>query len=178
MLVHLIQTQQVVISGTFHRSIKVFANIDTQNPVITGLDDLLYQMINALVVKAKAVDYRLRLRQAEQARFWVARLRARGNGANFDKAKTGGGQPKDCIAVFIQSGSQPDRVGKIQTHHRYRQTGRLLAQLLAKPAAAGITKQLDGKIVGSLGVELEHQGASKSVHGNQHTKFKFIKAAL
>ncbi len=51
-------------------------------------------------------------------RLGVARLRARGHGADFDETETQLREAIDGRTVLVQAGSQPDRVGKVEPHHR------------------------------------------------------------
>src|SRR5690606_13316493 len=85
-LIDLVQAQQVIIHGVFDRSIEVLADIDAQHTLVFGRLNAGQQVVNAVVVEAHAIDDRLRLRQAKQARLGITRLRTRRHGTDFNKA--------------------------------------------------------------------------------------------
>ncbi len=102
-------------------------------PLYFGRRHAGQQVIDAEVVEAHAVDDRLGFRQTEQARLGVARLRARGDGADFDKAETQLGEAVDGRAVLVQTGGQAHRVREVQAHDIHRHLRRSLAQQAVEP---------------------------------------------
>ncbi|MNC41963.1 hypothetical protein D3C75_907570 [compost metagenome] len=119
--VDLVQADQVVIDGTFDRGIEVLADVDAQHPLVARGAYALEQVINAQVVEAHAVDDGRGFRQAEQPWLGVARLRTRGDSADFDKTEAQLGEAVDGRAVLVQASCQPHRVGEVQAHDRNRQ---------------------------------------------------------
>ncbi|MNG78176.1 hypothetical protein D3C79_367410 [compost metagenome] len=85
-----------------------------------GFLNVFNQIIHTLVIKAHAVDQAFGLHNTEQARFVIARLRARRHGADFDKTKTHSAKRIDTLAVFIQTGGQAQWVFKREPHAAYR----------------------------------------------------------
>src|SRR5471032_3620244 len=122
-------------------------------------------MIDAQVVKAHAIDDSLGFRQAEDPGFWVARLRAWRHGANFDKTETQLRKPVDGCAVLVEAGSQPDRVGEVESHHRYRHFCRCLAYQAIEPQTTTGTDQVQGQIVGVSGESLNNSWRARVYMG-------------
>ncbi|MNZ28088.1 hypothetical protein D3C78_453110 [compost metagenome] len=163
--VHLVQADQVVIDGTLHRGVEILADVDAQHAVVTRSPHPAEQVINAQVVEAHAVDDGRCLRQAEQPRLGVARLRARGDGADFDEAEAQLGETVDGRAVLVQAGRQAHRVGEVQAHDRNRQSRRLLAQHAVEAKTATGADQVQGQVVGGFRGKLEQQLAGQGIHG-------------
>ena len=99
-----------------HRRIFIFADIDAQHAVKMRLFHVLNQVINAMVIKAHAVDQPLGIHQTEDPRFIVARLRTRGDGADLNRTKTHRAQRVNAFPIFIQPGRQTQRIFKGQPH--------------------------------------------------------------
>ena len=117
------QRREVVVSGIFDRRGGIFANIDAEDAAVLdklAACDVGQQGVYALVIKSHAVDDCLLFGNAKQPRFGVTLLRARGDGADFDKAKAHRGEYIDVLAIFVQSGSQTDAVGEGQAHQGMR----------------------------------------------------------
>ena len=163
--IDLVQAQQVIVHGALHRGIEVLADIDAQHALVLGGLDPRQQVLDTLVVEAHAIDDRLGLGQAEQARLGVARLRPGGHGADLDKTETQLGEAIDGITVLVQARCQPHRIGKIQAHHTHRQAGRGLAQQAIEAQAATGADQVDGQFVGGLRGEGKQQLAGQGIHG-------------
>ena len=113
---------------------------------------------------------RLPLRQAEQARLRVARLRPRRDGADLEEAEAQRGQRVDVLAVLVEAGGQADGVGEVEPHHAHRLAGGHGAGdgqvQRQRRAHAG-----EGQVVGGFGVEREEDGAGEAVeqHGGMST---------
>ena len=112
-----LQADAVIIQRCFVRRVLVFAEVDAkQRAGFGGGGKAGGQGVDAEVVEAHAVDDGVKFGQAEQARARVARLRARGDGADFDEAKAGAVEGADGDAVFVQSGGKTEAVGEGQSH--------------------------------------------------------------
>ncbi|MNS63971.1 hypothetical protein D3C72_970820 [compost metagenome] len=122
-------------------------------------------MIDTEVVEAHAIDDRLGFRQTEQARLGVARLRTRGDGADFDKTETQLGESVDGRAVLVQTGGQAHRVRELQAHDIHRHFRRGLAQQAVEPKTPARADQVQGQIVGGFRGEFEQQLTGQGVHG-------------
>ena len=110
----------------------------------------------ALVVEPEAVDDRPVFRQAEQARFRVARLRARGDGAHLQKAKPQPGEAGEGIGILVKPGREAHPVGK---RHAPEGDGSI-RQALAAIGHKAVLEGGDGQIVrgfGGGGVEEMHE---------------------
>jgi hypothetical protein len=110
--VDLVQAEQVVIYRTFHRGVEVLADIDPEDALVLGGLDPRQQVIDAQVVEPHAIDDRLGLRQAENARLGIARLRTRRHGADLDKTEAQLRKAVDGRTVLVQASCQAHRVGK------------------------------------------------------------------
>lgn len=120
--VDLVQADQVVVDRALHRGIEVLADVDPQHAAILRRTHPRQQVVDAVVVETHAIDDRVGLRQAEQARPGIARLRSRSDGADLDEAETELAEPVDGVAVLVQARGQPHRVGKPRPS---TETGRL-----------------------------------------------------
>ncbi|MNO97060.1 hypothetical protein D3C76_887550 [compost metagenome] len=163
--VDLLKADQVIVHCTLDRGIEVLADIDAQHAAIFRRLHAVQQVIDTQVVEAHAVDDRLGLRQAEQARLGVARLRTRRDRADLDKTETQLGEAVDGRAVFVQTRRQSDRVGEVQAHDSDRQGGRRLGQQPVEAQAATGADQVQGQVMGGLRGELEQQLAGQGIHG-------------
>ncbi|SVJ78053.1 Uncharacterised protein [Klebsiella pneumoniae] len=163
--VDLVQADQVVVDRALHRGIEVLADVDPQHAAILRRTHPRQQVVDAVVVETHAIDDRVGLRQAEQARPGIARLRSRSDGADLDEAETELAEPVDGVAVLVQARGQPHRVGKLQAQHRDRQTGRLGRQQAVQAQAAAGPDQVDGQFVGGFRGQFEQQLAGQGVHG-------------
>ena len=82
--------------------------------------------INAGVVKAHAVDDGFFWDDAKQARLWVARLGAWGDGADLHVAKTQAAERVNAASFFIKASGEADAVGEGEAHAFDGLTGRCL----------------------------------------------------
>src|SRR3984893_9548203 len=76
-------------------------------------------------VEPHAVDDRLILFEMEQAGFWIAGLRPRGDGADLDKPEPKVSQRLGHPGILVEAASEPDRVRKLQPPQALRQNGRV-----------------------------------------------------
>ena len=120
-------TNQVIIFPVLNRRIFIFTDIDAQHAVKMRLFHVLDQVIDAMVIKAHAVDQPLSIHQTEDPWLIVARLRTRRHGADLNGAKTHRAQRVNAFPVFIQPGRQTQRVFKGQPHAGDRPGRHLLA---------------------------------------------------
>ncbi len=95
-----------------NRRIFIFADIDTQHAVKMRLFHILNQVIDAMVIKAHAVDQSLGINQTEDPWLIVARLRTRRHGADLNRTKPHRAQRVNAFPIFIQPGRQTQRVFK------------------------------------------------------------------
>ena len=92
--------------------------------------------------------------QAEQARLRVARLRPRGDGADFDETETSTVKGADGDGVFVHPGGKAEAVGEGQSHEFNR-----LAAAVARHERGHPRQQGKGAVVGAFGVEAEKERA-------------------
>ena len=150
-----LQANAVVGKRFFVRRVLVFAEVNTEQCVRPGRggeagDEGVY----ATVVEAHAVDDGFMFWQAEQARLRVARLRPRGDSADFDEAETGAVKGADGDTVFVQPGGEAEAVGEGQAHEFNR-----LVAAVARHERGHPRQQGEGAVVGAFGVEAEKEGA-------------------
>ncbi len=105
-------------------------------------------------------------RQAEHARFGIAGLRARRDGADLDEAETERGERVDVGAVLVQSGRQADRIGEGQSHHLARIVRRAFDDQAQRAQAMRGLQRIERGVVGGLGIEGEQGGAQQLEHGS------------
>jgi hypothetical protein len=118
-----IKAGQIVIGGLVDRGIEVLADVDAENSAAArelGGSDIGQQLVHAIVVEAHTIDDRLPLRNAEQARPGIPRLRTGGDGPYLDGAETKRCQRIDVVAVLVQTSRQTNRVGEAETHDLHR----------------------------------------------------------
>src|ERR1700740_3079735 len=76
-------------------------------------------------IEPHAVDDRLILFEAEQARFWIAGLRSGSDGADLYKPEPEPSHRFSHPAILIEAGGEPDRIGKVQPPQALRQDRRV-----------------------------------------------------
>ena len=104
-----------------------------------GFFYVLDQVINTVVVEAHAVDQPFGFHQSEQARFVISRLRARGDGTDFNGAKAHRAQGINALAIFVQTGRQTQRIFKSQPHALHRFYRHMLAHQRGQRRAGNTT---------------------------------------
>ena len=114
------QADQVVVGGALDGCVGVLADVDAEDALVAGALDVGEQGVDAVVVETHAVDDALGLGQTEHARFGVARLRARRDGADLDAAEAPEGEPVNGVAVLVEAGGEADAVGEVESHDAYR----------------------------------------------------------
>ncbi len=67
------------------------------------------------IVEAETVDYRALGAQPENARAWIALLRARRHSADFGKAHAHGKHGVRYFAIFVKAGRDTKRIGEMQS---------------------------------------------------------------
>ena len=120
MCVDTLEANRVVIARALGRRIGVLADIDAEHPVPARAAHVGDEGVDADVVETEAIDDRLALGNAEQARPRIARLRARRDRADLDEAETECGERVDMLGVLVEACGQADRIGKLDLHHAYR----------------------------------------------------------
>ena len=106
-----LDADEVVIQRLFVRGVFVFAEVDAEDGARTRRGgNARDEGVNTVVVEAHAVDDGLVFGQAAEAWAVIARLRARGNGADFDEAESRAVKGADGDAVFIQPGGEAEAV--------------------------------------------------------------------
>ena len=123
--------------------------------LITLAAYVLYgQRIDTAVVETPAVDDGLVFRQPEQARLRVARLRTRRDGADLDEAETERAECVEVLAVLVQPGRKPDRVGKLDAERAHRQfRGRRRCDETHQAAALGHAQRVQRQAMRGFGFQ-------------------------
>jgi hypothetical protein len=106
------ERSEIVVVGAVEWRVGVLADVDAKDAAPAGPCQIDEQPLHATVVEAEPVDQGAMLRQAEDARARVARLRAWRHRADFDKAEAQRRQAIDVRAIFVETGGQTDAVGK------------------------------------------------------------------
>ena len=163
--VGLVEADQVVVGGALDGGIGVLADVDAEDAAVLGLLDVADQGVDAVVVETHPVDDALDLGQPEHARLGVARLRARGDRADFDEAAAHAGEAVDGFAVLVEAGGEADAVGELQPHHLDRRGGDRFG---GGQHPAGEVQAGEGGFVGGLRIEGEQHRAGDFV---EHSPF-------
>jgi hypothetical protein len=160
MRVDAVQADQVVVDRVFNRRGGVLADVQAQQQAAlraglahAGAPHIGQEGVQAFVVEAQAVDQRIGLGQAEHARLGVAGLALGGDGADFDKAETHGGQAVDAAGVFVQPGGQADAVGKFEAGQLDRVADAAGQVGQRQRRALGARQRGHGQLVGGFGVQ-------------------------
>ncbi|MNT11454.1 hypothetical protein D3C72_1463360 [compost metagenome] len=119
----------------------------------------------ALVVEAEAVDHRFVFHQAEDARFVVARLRARRHRADFGKAETDLQERFRHFGILVVSGRHAERIGEGKACDGLGEP--LVLPCRTARHEAGL-QCLDRQAVGGLRIEEEKAAAGKIGEGVAH----------
>ncbi len=106
--------------------------------------------LKPLVVEAHAVDHRLVLRQAKQARARIAVLRQGRDSARLDKAEAGGQHGVGHLGVLVEAGGQAHAAAQMHAGQGDRQQ-RIIRRPVAGPKAG--LQRLDGQAMGVFRIE-------------------------
>src|ERR1700719_3866037 len=87
--------------------------------------EAIYYSIEPAAIEPHAVDDRLILFEAEQARFWIAGLRSGSDGADLDKPEPEPSHRFSHSGILIEARGEPDRIGKVQPPQALRQDRRV-----------------------------------------------------
>jgi hypothetical protein len=151
----------VVVSGLLVRRLFVLADIDAEREA--RRDDggeVLRDARGAGAVEPEAVDDGTILRQPEQPRLRVARLRQRRHRPDLDEPEAHGGPRRYRRALLVEPGGEPNRVVERQPEN-----------LLTKPEVGGLRQQpqralherqadrRQGQVVRALGIQGEQRRA-------------------
>jgi len=166
-----VEAVQVIVDRAFDRSVGVLADVQAEDAALGVKARALHignEGIDAAVVETHAIDDRVGRGQPEHARAWVARLRARRHGADFEKTEAEVGQRVDVAPVLVQSGGQSDRVRKAQSHHGPGLVPGPMAER-CEVQAVQRRQRTHGQVMRGLGIELEQQGADQGIkrHGKR-----------
>src|SRR5690606_26887284 len=71
--------------------------------------------LQPIAVEAEPVDDRLVAREPEEPRARIARLRPRHHAAEFHEAEPEGQKLIGNLALLVEAGGKPDRIGKMET---------------------------------------------------------------
>src|SRR5581483_7940974 len=111
------------------------------------------------VIEAHAVDERSGLGQAEDARAWIARLRAWRHGAHFDEAEAERGKPVDAGAFLVEPRREPDRIAERDAHDGARQIRHMRREKACKAGAASGAEHTQREVVGVFRIHAKETGA-------------------
>ncbi|MNH29186.1 hypothetical protein D3C79_894010 [compost metagenome] len=116
MIINLVHADQIIVLALLDGGVLVLADIDADHPLIFGLFHLGHQMIDTLVVESHPVDDPFRRNYPEQPRLVISALGLGGHSAYFNKTEPHGTKCVDTLPVFIETGRQSHRIGKIKPH--------------------------------------------------------------
>ena len=160
------QRGEVIVHGVFQRRVLVLANVDADQAGALPLVFVVQELRETDVVEAHAVDDGALRRQAEQPRFWVARLRARRDRAELQESETEIREYRCEVGVLVEAGGEADRIGKRDAHDRERQRGDAPAQ---QPAATRepvqCTQQGENEMMAALRIQPEQQLSEQGYNG-------------
>ena len=74
--------------GLLHWRIFIFADVNTQDAVIMGLFYVLYEVINAKIIKAHTVDQTFGIYQTKETRLVITWLWTWRDGTDLDRSKS------------------------------------------------------------------------------------------
>ncbi len=100
----------------------------------------------------------LRLRQPEQTRPGIARLRPRRDAAELDEAEAECGERVDVLGVLVEARREAHRVGEVEAHDAHRGAR---DPCLEKNEASSASRRVD--LMRGFGVERKEQGPSQGV---------------
>lgn len=166
------QAEQVVVGGVLDRRRGVLADVQAQDAARAAeavrAADVVQERGQALVVEPQAVDQRVGLGQAEDARLRVARLRLGRDRAHLDEAEAHRAQPVDAAAVLVEAGGQADAVGELQPGDGHRVVHARLAPQALQPRVLQPRHRLQRQLVGLLRVEAEQERAGEGIGNERH----------
>ena len=98
-------------------AVLVCADVDSDDPNLSASSKVARCRFHSFIVESHAVDDRAVLRQPEEARTNISVLRKRCDGAALHKAKA---QLQHCVgdfSILVETGCEPNRIGKISAEH-------------------------------------------------------------
>ena len=110
-----------------------------------------------MVVEAHAVDDALVFGNAEEARLRVAGLRFGRYRADFEEAEAERAQCVYVFAVFIESSSQPDRIGQVDAHE-FDGLGAVVENR-KQTEFVHFVERVESEMVGFFGIKFKQQAA-------------------
>ena len=120
--------------------------------------------LRAVIVESEAIDDGFVALQPENPRSWVAALRLRRHGTDFDKTEAQAQQRIRYFGVLVETGGHADRIGKIQTEGPNRQ----LFVVRPRPPGWQQFQPLDRQAMCILRIEPAQQRQRKSVECANH----------
>ena len=125
--------------------------------MITAFFDVLNHGIYAVVVEAHAVDDALVFGNAEEARLRVAGLWFGRYRADFEEAEAERAQCVYVFAVFVESGSKPDRIGQGDAHE-FDGLGSVVENR-KQTEFVHFVERVESEMVGFFGIKFKQQAA-------------------
>src|SRR4029077_19923923 len=119
----------------------VFAQVDPDNSSAWAPRQPIDHGVEPAAVEPHAVDDRLILFEAEQPGFRISRLRPGRHGPDLDKAEAEAPHRFGHAGILVVSGSEPDRVGEVETPkalRQYRRVGPLRPAIDHEPAQSDL----------------------------------------
>jgi hypothetical protein len=98
----------VVISSPRERRVCILADADAAHTRVAAGTQVRGNVVGAPVVEAHAIDQRAGAPQSEKARAWIARLRARCHGTDFDVTEAERAQRIEIVGVLVESRRESD----------------------------------------------------------------------
>lgn len=87
----------------------------------------------------------------------IAALGSGGHGTDLDETEPHGAEGIDALSIFIQTGGQPHRIGKIKPHDGDGAFGQRVAEETIKRGTKKAGQIFDGEIVSLLRIEFEQE---------------------
>ena len=96
---------------------------------------------SAVVVEAEPVDHALVGVESKQARLWIAGLRPRSDGADFDEPEAQTEQRIRYLRIFVEPCGKTDRIGEFESEGADRQFVTVGRRLDHRHVAQGLDRE-------------------------------------
>ena len=118
-----------------------------------------------LIVETEAVDHRLILDQAEDARLWIAWLRLRGDRPDLGEAEAELQQRLGHLGILVEAGGHAERIDEVEASNRLPQA-RIGGQLAGRHKSG--LQSGNRQAMGRFGIDKEQAATGDGLEEIDH----------
>lgn len=166
-----IESRKVVLDGLFVRHILILANVHANNAFAVEFRQSIGDRFGTVVVESQPIDQCLILREPQQPRPFVSRLRFQRYRPDFDKSEPQRGKLIHDPPILIETGGNADRIPELQTEPldlvwKLKPVS-VIGHPLRRLTTEGVPQKAYTRLVGLFGIKAEEY--------RPHTFFKHFR---